>query len=205
MTGVKECRVVANPGGVISEVHVLSASERSPKAIVRDIESALRAKYGLEIDHRKISVAQISLAAATEDKSRLQLHEHQIHINNATSQISFAVTVGFGQDRTFMGEASGMLVGASRRRLAAQATTLAVAAALSVPARFVIEEASLVRVAGRDVAVVAIGSDLPRRGEEVLVGTAMSSGDEIAATIRASLDALNRRVAPYLKRVAEGV
>lgn len=41
------------------EIHVLASIERSPKQISRDIQSALFATYGIEVDHRIISIAQL--------------------------------------------------------------------------------------------------------------------------------------------------
>ena len=41
------------------EIHILASTERNPKQISRDIQSALFAAYGYEIDHRIISIAQL--------------------------------------------------------------------------------------------------------------------------------------------------
>jgi len=60
LTGVVSVRVVAKPGGRIEEIHVLTTEEVSPKQTVRNVESALFAHFDLEVDHRKISVAQTS-------------------------------------------------------------------------------------------------------------------------------------------------
>ena len=60
LTGVVSVRVVARPGGHIDEIHVLTTDEVSPKQTVRNVESALQAHFNLEVDHRKISVAQTS-------------------------------------------------------------------------------------------------------------------------------------------------
>ena len=38
----------------LREIHILASSERNPKQISRDIQSALFAAYGLDIDHRII-------------------------------------------------------------------------------------------------------------------------------------------------------
>ncbi len=45
-------------GDVIREIHVVTRSDRNPKQIVRDIQTILRAKVGVAIDHRVVSVAQ---------------------------------------------------------------------------------------------------------------------------------------------------
>jgi hypothetical protein len=60
LTGVVSVRIVAKPGGRIEEIHVLTTEEVTPKQTVRNVESALFAHFDLEVDHRKISVAQTS-------------------------------------------------------------------------------------------------------------------------------------------------
>lgn len=58
LKGVLSARVVAAPGGEITEVHILTESGLTPKQTVRNVESALLAQLGIKLDHRKISVAQ---------------------------------------------------------------------------------------------------------------------------------------------------
>ncbi len=60
LPGVISVRVVARPGGEIDEIHLLTDTEVEPKQTVRNVESALKAQFHLEIDHRKISVARSS-------------------------------------------------------------------------------------------------------------------------------------------------
>ena len=52
------CRAVFGKDGEVDEVHVL-ASERSPRYIARDIESAILVNCGETLDRRKISIAQL--------------------------------------------------------------------------------------------------------------------------------------------------
>ena len=58
LTGVLSARIVARANGEIEEVHLLTSEAVSPKQTVRNVESALQAHFGVELDHRKISVAQ---------------------------------------------------------------------------------------------------------------------------------------------------
>jgi len=58
LTGVLSARVVADKEGEVQEIHVLTTTEVTPKQTVRNVESALMAHLDLEVDHRKISVAQ---------------------------------------------------------------------------------------------------------------------------------------------------
>jgi hypothetical protein len=62
IAGVRAVRIVASDDGRIEEVHVLGLPGKAPKQLVRDIESALQALYGISIDRRKISIAQIGVA-----------------------------------------------------------------------------------------------------------------------------------------------
>lgn len=60
LKGVVSARLSCRPGGEVDEIHVLTTRAVSPKQTVRNIESALRARFDLTIDHRKISIAQSS-------------------------------------------------------------------------------------------------------------------------------------------------
>jgi hypothetical protein len=48
---------ITTDGDEIREIHIVAASTRSPKQIVRDVETTLKAFLRRSIDHRKISVA----------------------------------------------------------------------------------------------------------------------------------------------------
>jgi len=56
--GVTHSKVVYNDEEV-EEVHIIANTIRSPKQIVRDIESALLAIFDYRIDRKLISIAQI--------------------------------------------------------------------------------------------------------------------------------------------------
>jgi len=57
--GVYACRVVLESPSEIAEIHVVGSPSRRPKQIVRDIESLLFAQFGLRVNFRKISLAQL--------------------------------------------------------------------------------------------------------------------------------------------------
>jgi hypothetical protein len=77
VTGIKEitgCRIETDAGGRILEVHVTAVSDRPPRLIARDVDTLLKVKGGVDIDHRKIQVAMLKPeeerggdAASTED------------------------------------------------------------------------------------------------------------------------------------------
>ncbi len=52
LPGVVSARIIADPAGAISEIHVLTTVDVAPKQTVRNIESALIAHLGVRVDHR---------------------------------------------------------------------------------------------------------------------------------------------------------
>src|SRR6476620_917097 len=56
---VNAARIVADDIGRPKELHVLAGAGKSPKQIARDIQSVAMATFGLELDHRIISVVQL--------------------------------------------------------------------------------------------------------------------------------------------------
>lgn len=69
LAGVLSAHVVTDSIGRIVEIHVLSAAEVHPKQVVRNVESALSAGLGIEIDRRVVSVAQVRTAGAEASAS----------------------------------------------------------------------------------------------------------------------------------------
>ena len=63
LAGILSAHVVTDQVGRIVEIHILSAAELHPKQVVRNVESALSAGLGIEIDRRIVSVAQIRTPA----------------------------------------------------------------------------------------------------------------------------------------------
>jgi hypothetical protein len=55
--GVRSARVVGTD--VPSEIHIVTTSKRSPKQVVRDVQSLAAAGFGMPIDHRIVSVVQL--------------------------------------------------------------------------------------------------------------------------------------------------
>ncbi|HEX6287571.1 MAG TPA: hypothetical protein VFZ66_00195 [Herpetosiphonaceae bacterium] len=63
--GVRGARIFLSDDG-IGEIHVAASSRRSPKKIVRDIESLLIVRYAYRIDYRRISLVQTGDTTASE-------------------------------------------------------------------------------------------------------------------------------------------
>jgi hypothetical protein len=67
LAGVLSAHVVTAPDGRIVEIHILAAAELHPKQVVRNVESALSAGFGIEVDRRIVSVAQVRTSSTDAD------------------------------------------------------------------------------------------------------------------------------------------
>lgn len=59
LAGVVSAHIVTDGTGRMVEIHVLSTPDLHPKQVVRNVESALSAGLGIQVDRRIVSVAQI--------------------------------------------------------------------------------------------------------------------------------------------------
>ncbi len=64
-------KVKLDDTGNLVEIHALADKSRNAKQIVRDIQSAVTAKFDLEIDHRIISIAQLSCDSVMQKDLRI--------------------------------------------------------------------------------------------------------------------------------------
>ncbi|MGQ9791420.1 MAG: hypothetical protein ACUVR7_12265 [Armatimonadota bacterium] len=189
---VLSARVVVDKTGAIQEIHVLVSSNRSPKQVVRDIESALLASHGIVVDHRKISVAQMQGALLRSVKNRLRVADVEITVNGTKAEATVHLQRG---SETFTGQAAGQGSQSNQLRLIANATVRAVEQACRMTDQIAVEDINpSVMVAGRQI-VIAVVNMLSQYGEDVLTGSALVRNDVNRAVVNAVLDALNRRTA----------
>src|SRR5207244_7345739 len=156
LPGVISARIVAGPSGAVEEIHILTTTEVSPKATVRNVESALLAHPGMRVSHKKISVATTNepgmrrsgefaaVATATPQsapavpvapivvvdegrKRRLYFEDVEVR-RSRTRGVACRVTLRKGDD-TYVGESEGMENERQRIELAARAALAAIAAA----------------------------------------------------------------------------
>ena len=70
---VVSSKIVFGDGGIIDEIHLVANGHRGPKQIARDVQSVLLASYDIDVDHKKISIAQIPDDTLKRRSSRLRL------------------------------------------------------------------------------------------------------------------------------------
>jgi len=116
----------------------------------------------------------------------------EITLRSTGSEAEAEVSLTFGGSN-FTGLATGAGAPSQRPRLVAQATLIALAELLGLPAD--VESASVVDTGTNPVALVVLTISIPRLGAQSVAGSAVVRGDEADAVARAVLAALNRRLA----------
>lgn len=193
---VISARVVANDRGTIEEIHVLAGSGRGPKQIVRDIESAFMAQFGVSVDHKKISVAQVQDDVSASGPARIKLVS--VNLTTSGTKAEARVQLQF-EDTACEGAASGVASGGNRLRLVAGACLQAVEQYFKSECVFSVEEIQVVSIANRQAVVAAVALVTPT-GEDLFIGSSVIRDDDREAVARATLDAINRQFSIWVKK-----
>ena len=208
LPGVLSAKIMAADDGAVSEIHLLTSAEVNPKQTVRNVESALIARLGMKVDHRKISVAtsvdpvaneaarQQSAAAAQAVVKEATLPSRMLYFEDVEVRrsrvkgVTCRVTLRKG-DQSFSGEAEGAETERSRAELAARAALLAIVQA-ETEAQFVAVEGCRMFEAF-DAEHVFVGiSARDGRYRVLLTGSCQVKDSPETASVLAVLDATNR-------------
>jgi len=202
LAGVVSARVLLDYEGRIRELHVLATPDLHPKQVVRNVESALSAGLGVEVDRRVVSVAQIESTEPVEPSI-----EAAAVSSVSSADPSRVVLIGFDSSRAsaqrarctvtleragvrYSGAADGADTAQGRAEAAAEAVLHAVAG-MPGGASFGFEGARVVETDGRRYVLVA-ARVMDRRPPLALSGAALLDRTPEEAGIMAALQATNR-------------
>jgi hypothetical protein len=185
---IKHCSVVCSPDNKVEEIHVLAGTKRNIKQMVRDIQSGINARFGINIDYKVISIAQIDENGFKE--SRLKLDG--ISVNNIKNSIEAIVTLKF-DDKTFEGKSRRIKSRNNKLKAIADAAILALEDYLELGQAFYLEDIQLVLIANRELCACVIGFALDGK-EELLSGCSIVNADENESVVKAVLSAVNRKI-----------
>lgn len=219
LPGVVSARIIAGSSGAVDEIHLLTTDEVSPKATVRNVESALLAHLGMRVSHKKISVATTSEpgmrksgefasvatpvppmaavpaapAAPVDDLRKRRLYFEDVEVRRSRSLgVACRVTLRKGED-TFVGEADGMENERQRIELAARATLAALTAAEGDSRALALEGCRMVDAFERQFVFVGVTARFGR-DSSLLTGSAEVKESPEQSAALATLDATNRWV-----------
>ena len=154
LEGVQAAQVVFAENGMPCEIHVLAGPEKSSKSLVRDIQSALTAQFGVQVDHRIISVAQLSEGLVPRGDFRLA--HTGLEIKSAGGRVSASVTLARGCD-TYTGHGESANTPFARRRCVSEAALAAVNRAAGETC-FELASVDAVTLAGQGIVVTQVYS-----------------------------------------------
>ncbi len=192
LPGVLGAKIVLDDGGTVTELHMLASRARTPKQLARDVQSAMLAGYGCDLDHRVISIAQVAMETPFSGECP-RLVCAGVTCSVSEGRCSAQVTLRAG-DQNYVGESQGSSLPFSRNQMVAAAAIEAVHAFMGCRNLFTVVDVRQTPVADRQAVLVAVGLQ-NSLGGEMLLGAVCDQSDLNQAIVKAALDAVNRRLA----------
>ncbi len=190
ISGVISSKIIFDQFEQIEEIHVVSYNNRTPKQISRDIQSLFIAQLDHKIDYKKVSVAQVHGEEKTEKNYRFAIGAIGYCLIDNMVEIKVILKKG---DESFESTIQGPNSKNNIYRLVVQATLECVHNFLGRRDVFIVEDIEKISLAKQEVITIAI-TYLSEDKEGLLVGSAVLKKDDYEAIVKATLDAVNRKV-----------
>jgi hypothetical protein len=201
ISGVRSVRVVG--GARPSEIHVVAGRSRTPKQIVRDVQSLAVAGFGVSIDHRIVSVVQLDDEAVARAASRPVAAPvpgrpivESVLLRSEGPTKSVQVTLAWPDDARTHGTAKAGTSRELQARAAMQSTVDALAPALNAGGTRLEVEHVFLQAMGADEAVVVKATVYEGDEPTAVTGAVLVDNDVVNAAVRALLHAVNRKLRP---------
>lgn len=191
---VLSSKVIIDSNNEIREIHVLSDSSRHSKQIARDVRTALLSKFNKDVDYKIISVAQIDKNMSINSDFRL-LYEG--YINESTFDKIKIKTKLTWDGKEFIGEAEGIKSEKQSLVVAASSTLDAIRQAVNYD-YFIIEDIQYAKITGEKALIIAV-NQINNGKENISVGASIIENSQIDAAIKATLNAINRKICLLIK------
>lgn len=173
----------------LEELHIVASMMRSPKQIVRDIESMLLAMFDYRIDRKVISIAQINTGTVKRIK---RIKYEDIWIETQGSNIECKVSLSH-QSEQFECVKRCINTINNKYKIVAKTTLGVISKIIGDTYAFDVQDVLL--STSRDVSFVCVVVNIIIKDkEESLIGAVMISDDINEAIVKATLDAINRRI-----------
>ncbi|MFB0921622.1 MAG: hypothetical protein QMB62_12220 [Oscillospiraceae bacterium] len=180
-------------GGEIEEIHVLADTSRSPKQLVRDIQSLLMAQFQKDVDHRVISIAQIENELSPTFKQSTRFVIESVTVAKKREQTEVEVNIS-ANGKMFFGKQTSLKDNYDVWRGLVQATLNAIVLADETTNKYTVLDVRFAEIAGERMALICISQSSLNNVANRFSGTAFSQGDDSLAIVKATLSALNRKI-----------
>lgn len=132
-------------------------------------------------------------ASALEPRLRLR----RVSLSTVDDQVTATVELSLGTDR-YVGEAQDLSLSKDAYRLLADATVAAINRALPAPWQVVVEDVLVIRAEPANVAAVTVRLEQAGETTDRCAGYVPARGGDVQAVVKATLQAINRRVGRIL-------
>jgi len=192
-------KIVLSEDGDIKEIHIITKDSSNPKRITRDIESFLLAKYNIQVDYRKISIAQVKDKEITdkqikeeESESSLRIKFSDIKAETVDNQFEVCVKLE-NNGKIYEGKVSGKNWDENQEYLVAKAALEAISSYLEGSVFFQVDAIKKIELDSKEIIVVSINL-IDSKRKENLVGSTVMKDDFNKAVVKAILKSTNRRI-----------
>ena len=192
-------KIVLSEDGDIKEIHIITNDSSNPKNITRDIESFLLAKYNIQVDYRKISIAQVKDKETGDGKTKEEELESSLRLKFSDIKVGaignqFEVCVKLESNgKIYEGKVSGKNWEENREYLVAKAALEGISSCLEGSIFFQVDEIKKIKLDNKEIVVVSI-TLIDSKRKENLVGSTEIKNDFNKAIVKAILKATNRRI-----------
>ncbi|MFH1143936.1 MAG: hypothetical protein V1774_05270 [Candidatus Eisenbacteria bacterium] len=197
IVGVEAARVCLDDGE-IAEIHIAASPGSRPKSVMRDVRSYLAAALGIEVDHKKISIAVLKPCddhrqgepsdLGEGGGSRIRFQSIQVLVEGLRAEVQVRLRA---EGRALCGIAEGVPAANEVERLAVRATLDALQSMMPPDVRLLGGEVRYAQVGEGEVFVVEVRC-VRERSERRLIGACRVEADRLRGAVFATLDALNR-------------
>lgn len=192
-------KIVLSEDRDIKEIHIITKDSSNPKRITRDIESFLLAKYNIQVDYRKISIAQVKdkeirdeQIKEEESESSLRLKISDIKAGAIGNQFEVCVKLE-NNGKIYESKVSGKNWDENQEYLVAKAALEGISSYLEGSIFFQVDEIKKIELNSKEIIVVSLNL-IDSKRKENLVGSAAVKDDFNKAIVKAILKATNRRI-----------
>jgi len=192
-------KIVLSEDRDIKEIHIITKDSSNPKRITRDIESFLLAKYNIQVDYRKISIAQVKDEEIRDEQIKKEESESSLRlkfsdIKAGTIGNQFEVCVKLERNgKIYEGKVFGKNWGENQEYLVAKAALEGISSYLEGSTFFQVDEIKKIELDSKEIVIISINL-IDSKRKENLVGSTVITDDFNRAVVKAILKATNRRV-----------
>lgn len=187
-------KVITDTNNDICEIHALADNSRHSKQIARDIRTTLLSKFNVDVDYKIISVAQIDKNISFNSDFRFIYEGYTIETTSDRIKIKTRFS---WNGKEFFGESEGIKSEKQSLVVAAKSTLDAIRQAVDFDC-FIVEDIQHAKINGEDAIIVAI-TQINYGSESTLIGSSIVKSNKIDAAIKATLNAVNRKICLLIK------